>query len=350
MVIRPREEALAPLAALFRSTVIVFFGTLVLAGFIAAFAAGAFARPIRRLTEGASQLARGNLSHRIEVKQRDEVGELARTFNEMGQNLEAANQKLVAFNADLQRQVEERTRELRSAQDQLMRSQKLSAMSDLSAGVAHEINNPLSAIMGNAQLLQMDLSPVGPQKLMLDDILGEAMRISDIVKNLQQLAESQKGGLIPMAIDPFVQRSLEKRLADLEGIEIERGFTAEGFKILGNEQQLDEVLGALLSNARNALKDRPAKKVRIETSTIGGGAVRLSVTDSGCGIAKEHLERIFNPFFTTKKSWSGKGLSLSICHKVVENHGGRISVESQENQGTTVSVVLPAAPAATHLR
>lgn len=352
VVARPRDEALAPVKTLFRSAMLVLLFALVFVGVLAPMGARALARPIAQLAQGAVEFGRGNFSYRLDLKRKDELGELARTFNEMGQSIQEANRKLVRFNEELQQQVEERTRELKLAQQQLLRSQRLAAVGDLSAGLAHEVNNPLAVIVGNIQLLMLDTPEESPGKAMLSDVLDQALRISNIVRDLQALSEAQRVGKAQIDLRAVVERAVASKGEEISNnqIEIATRFNAGGTPVLGDEPALREVFGHLLSNALNALRGRPQKNISITTNAIDGQAVVVEVTDTGRGIPKENLERIFNPFFTTKQSWAGKGLALAICHRIIENHGGKISIQSEENVGTTVTVVLPAAPPKPHLR
>ena len=352
VVARPRDEAVAPLHQLFRTNSLVLLVSVVVVVAAAVLFARALSRPIAQLADGAMEFAKGHFSHRIHLKRQDELGHLAQTFNEMGRSVEEANRKLVRFNEELQAQVEERTRELKLAQQQLLRSQRLAAVGDLAAGLAHEVNNPLAAIMGNAQLLMMQTEEQHPSQQMLNDVLEQALRISNIVKDLQSLSEAQRGGMTPVDVHRALERVVQTCKPDLsgEGIELATRYDPKAAEVLGDETALREVFSHLLSNSRNALKNRPERNIVIATSTIEDEAVMIEVSDTGRGIPRENLERIFNPFFTTKQQWTGKGLALAICHRIIENHGGKISIQSEEGVGTTVTLVLPAAPAKSHLR
>ncbi|WNG32577.1 HAMP domain-containing protein [Archangium violaceum] len=347
VVARPRETALAPLQALSRSTFEVLGLTLVGVLVLSPLLARALARPIARLAEGARELARGNLGHRITLKRRDELGDLAHAFNDMGQALELAHRELLGFNEQLAAQVEERTRELKQTQAQLSRSQRLAAMGDMAAGMAHEMNNPLAAILGNVQLMLMDLPEEDPSRRMLNTVHHQAQRIATIVRELQLLSERQQSGRSPVDLHRMLNRLLESRGPELTqvGVRVDRHFHSGEVRVLADTQALGDVFSRLLGNALNALKDRPERTLTLATHVVDDQLVRVEVRDTGRGIPREHLERIFNPFFTTKQQWTGKGLSLAICHRVIEDHGGSISLQSEQGVGTTVTLVLPTAPA-----
>ncbi|PTL84815.1 ATP-binding protein [Vitiosangium sp. GDMCC 1.1324] len=346
VVTRPREAAFAPLHALGRSTFEVLGLTLVGVLLLTPLLARAMARPIARLAEGARELARGNLGHRLTLKRRDELGDLARAFNDMGHALEVAHRELLGFNEQLAAQVEERTRELQQTQAQLSRSQRLAAMGDLAAGMAHEMNNPLAAILGNVQLMLMDLPEDDPSRRMLSTVHQQAQRIATIVRELQLLSERQQLGRHPLDLHRMLHRVLDSRGAELTqaGVRVDCHFHPGEVKVLGDTQALGDVFARLLTNALTALKDRPERTLTVATHVVDTQVVRVEMRDTGRGIPREHLERIFNPFFTTKQQWTGKGLSLAICHRVIENHGGSITLQSDEGMGTTVTLMLPAAP------
>jgi signal transduction histidine kinase len=347
VVARPREVALAPLRALEHATWAVLALALAAVGLLAPLLAQAVARPIRSLAEGARAVARGQLGHRIASQRKDELGDLARAFDDMGHSLEQAHQELMRFNGQLQSQVEERTRELREAQEQLLRSQRLAAVGDLAAGMAHEMNNPLAAIVGNVQLLLLDLPEQDPSRKALQVVQQQAQRIATIVRDLRMLAERQQLGKLPVDVHRLMKHALEGQDAELKAaaIQVECRFQPGEVRVLGDGQALIDVFGRLLGNAVNALRERPERQLTLTTHVLEAHAVRVELRDTGRGIPREHLGRIFNPFFTTKQQWTGKGLSLALCHRVIEDHGGSITIHSDEGVGTTVTLLLPAAPA-----
>jgi two-component system NtrC family sensor kinase len=351
-VARPAREVVAPLRRLFQATAAVLGLSLLAVVALSWTGARAVAGPIAQLSQGARRFAEGDLAYRLDVRRQDELGQLARAFNQMGQSLEEASQKLVSFNESLQREVEARTSELKLAQQQLLRSQRLAAVGDLSAGFAHEMNNPLAAVVGLTELLLWDAPPASRAREMLEDVHAQAVRISDIVKDVQALAETERGVMVPLDVPALLSRALDERRAELEraGVPVRLNLEPGLSPVLGDGASLTQVFAHLLSNARDALAGRPDPRITVSARSTGGQAVTVEVADTGRGIPPAHLDRIFNPFFTTKHNWTGKGLALSICHRIVDNHGGRISIESEEGVGTTVRVVLPAAPPEPHLR
>ncbi|MFL5318556.1 MAG: ATP-binding protein [Myxococcaceae bacterium] len=345
-VLRPESDALAPLSRLSWVTAGLLGLTLLTALVVGLLLSRQLSRPIARLAEGANELAAGNLDHRIERHRVSELDDVARAFNDMAETLHAANARLVGFNEELQKQVAERTRELRDAQAQLLRSQRLGAVIDLTSGLAHELNNPLAAIIGTAQLVQIELPANDPMQARLQPIVTEGLRISRLLKRITALSDWERGNLTEANMNPLIDEALaehERKLREAHA-EVVRAFDPRLPPVLADAPAMREVVGHLIENARQALEGRPARQIRVSTRAVEGAAVRVDISDTGRGIPRQHLERIFNPFFSTESGKRGAGLSLARCHQVVQAHGGKLTVESQEGVGTTVSLVLPAAP------
>jgi two-component system, NtrC family, sensor kinase len=302
------------------------------------------------LAAGARQIAEGNLDARIGPSSSDELGALGDAFNQMAAGLEQARRKItqqtteiVAWNQSLEKRVDEKTAELRQAQDLLFRSRSLSALGELGAGVAHEINNPLTGALGIVQLLLADLPASHPTRPLLQDLETEALRIRKIVQNMLRLAQRQSGH-DRAAVD--LGHTLDDALelcgpSDLAaaGIQVVKRY-APIPAVRGNATQLQESFIQIVQNARSAMKR--GGTLTLETLRVEDTLVRVRISDTGTGIAAEHLPRIFDPFFTTKGDRSGTGLGLSFVHRTVEDHGGTIKVESSVGGGTTFVITFPA--------
>ena len=302
------------------------------------------------LAAGAGQIAQGKLDARITPSSNDELGALGDAFNQMATGLEAARRKItqqtdeiVAWNQTLEKRVEEKTAELRQAQDLLFRSRSLSALGELGAGVAHEINNPLTGALGIVQLLLADLPAGHPTRPLLQDLETEALRIRKIVQNMLRLAQRQSGhDSAPVDLARVLDDALElcgpSDLASA-GIEVIRHYGPVP-PVRGSATQLQESFIQIIQNARNAMKR--GGRLTLETQRVEDTLVRIRITDTGTGISAEHLPRIFDPFFTTKGDRSGTGLGLSFVHRTIEDHGGTIKAESALGGGTTFVVTFPA--------
>lgn len=227
-------------------------------------------------------------------------------------------------------------------QRSLLHQEKLASIGRLSAGVAHEINNPLTTVLTTVMLLQEDLALEDPLYAELDTIAKETLRCRKIVSSLLDFARQSNLKKEPLSINPVVAESvaLARKQASFKGIQISRNL-AEGLpEVLADRNQLQQAFINLLVNAIEAT---PAGG-SIDVSTAcdpGRREIRVVISDTGSGIPNEVLVKIFDPFFTTKSS--GTGLGLAITHGIVEQHGGRIDVDTAPEQGTTFMVILPAA-------
>ena len=326
--------------------------------------------PLRNLEERSSDMANGQLARPVPPwGEADEIGRLAVIFEEMRRSLRDRLRSTESINVDLEREVRRRTEaleqrnaelheameKLRRAQDNLVRSEKLASMGRLVAGIAHEINNPVNAVINS----------LGP----LDDAVkriaaGEGGSPVEIAKEAEEiLVVVQRGAARTKAIvqalhgyargDDSVQRevNLARSLDETLGLLQHRLRNVKLVKdvepkvcILGFPGQVDQVLMNLLTNAAQAIGERGGT---ISVAAHNQDArVLLTVADDGPGIPKDILPRIFDPFFTTKEVGEGSGLGLSIVHGIIERHGGHIDVESEPGQGTKFSISLPLPPAA----
>lgn len=225
----------------------------------------------------------------------------------------------------------------------LIQAEKLAAIGQLAAGIAHEINNPLTAIIANAQMLQRDLPPHSDWQESVDLIARAGARAAQIVRNLLDFARKDERRLSLTDVHETLQRALELVHHEVasRGVHLEFAPDPTLPPILANQDGLQSVWLNLLLNALDALDKTPAT-ITVRTSQVPG-AVVVSVSDNGKGIPSDDLNRIFEPFFTTKTAGQGTGLGLSVCHRIVAQHGGRIGVESQLGLGSTFTVTLPSA-------
>jgi C4-dicarboxylate-specific signal transduction histidine kinase len=301
---------------------------------------------LARIEAAARALGGGELAVRLPVTGSDEVAQVSRTFNGMAEELQRARLKLERWNEELQREIEARTAELRAAQAQLVEAQKLAALGQLGAGVAHEINNPLTGILGNAQLLLESAAAGHPDRELLESIEKLARRCRDITQNLLRFSEQRADpDFQELDAGRVVRDALSLAAGQLAGagVKVEADLPEPGPTVRGDAGHLAQVVLNLLSNARTACQGRPGAGIRLAVAREGD-EVRITVRDGGKGIAPEHLPRIFEPFFTTKDQWSNVGLGLSVSYRIVSEHGGRIGVESRVGEGSTFTVSLPVAP------
>ncbi len=348
LVAVPAEVAYAPVIRLRHAALtacaVVALGVLALSYLVARRTSAGLAR----FDAAARALGAGDAASRLPAGGHDEIAEVSRTFNAMADELAAARGKLERWNEDLQREVDARTRELRDAQAQLLEAQKLAGIGQLGAGVAHEINNPLTGILGNAQLLLETMPRGHPERESVERIEALARRCRDITQKLLRFSQQRAE---PDFREVDANRIVTESLALVEGhlrgagIPLEVSLAEPSPRIRGDQGHLAQVVLNLVSNAGTACLGRPGAGVRISTR-CERGEVEIVVRDAGKGIAAENLPRIFEPFFTTKDQWSNVGLGLSTAYRIVAEHGGRIDVETELGAGSTFTVRLPAAAAA----
>jgi two-component system NtrC family sensor kinase len=242
---------------------------------------------------------------------------------------------------------------LRSTQAQLLQAEKLSAIGQLVAGVAHELNNPLTSVIGYAQLLEQEIHQApetedASRAQMASDlhrIAAESERAARIVRNLLAFARRQSASREPQDVADLFGRVMSLRSYEmrLNNIELQTAFDAHLPLVVADAGQLQQALLNLVLNAEQAMRHRPARRLRVGARhDEAAGAVELFISDTGHGIEEANLSRIFDPFFTTRDVGEGTGLGLSICYGIVRDHGGQILVESKVGVGTTFSLLLPA--------
>jgi len=292
-------------------------------------------RPLQELRNSAEAIGRGDFSRRITHYSNDECGDLAQAFNRMTDNLQGSR-------AELQQMVDT----LRTTQAQLIQSEKLSAVGQFVSGVAHELNNPLAAVIGFAELLAMTNEDAALRPH-LDMIVKSAQRCHKIVQNLLSFARQHPPERRQVAINGAIDEVLEFMAYEFRtgNITISKQY-GEGLPtILADPHQLQQIFVNILGNARQAIQAfRPDGIITVRTRREGG-MIRIEFIDNGPGIRPENLSRIFDPFFTTKAVGKGTGLGLSLCYGMIREHGGNIRAESVVGHGATFVIDFPAAAA-----
>ncbi len=335
--------------------------TLVLVCLLAAwFVLRVVDRPVRALTTGTERLARGELGYQIPIESHDELGELATAFNDMSRQLLEARNEITAWAGTLEHRVEQKSRELKRAHEQVVQSEKMASIGKMAAVVAHEINNPLSGILTYAKLIRRWLAQQPPDSRRdemvksLELIESESRRCGDIVKNLLTFARSTPMNLAWSDLNKVVEQCvrLVAHQLDLNAIQLQLDL-GHLPSVHCDPAQIEQLLLALTINAVEAMPR--GGNLWIRTSVAASGdTVQLEVRDDGVGIPPELLPQIFEPFKTTKEGGNSAGLGLAVSRSIVERHRGRIEVASEVGRGTTFTIVLPigdavAAPAAQEL-
>ncbi len=349
LVVVAQREALAlrPAVLVRQYTLFWVAVSLVLVLVLGALLSRRVTEPMKQLREGVQALRLGRAVS-AEVDSDDEIGELARSFNQMAAEIVRRDEEIRRWNAELQQRVDERTAELKTAQDQILRARRLAALGSLGAGMAHELNNPVTAITGVAALLRKELAGT-PQEESLRTLQEQARRVSTIVGNLRAFADqerAQPGRRFPLHSSVLAALDLYEEQMRAHGIALSTDI--KRCEAQGDPAQIQEAIAHIVQNAISAMPSGGTLKVTL--GDVNGDALKLSVSDSGKGIPAAMRDRIFDPFFTTKEGVGAVGLGLSISHSIVEAHHGKLMVDSAEGHGATFTIVLPAAAAAAHLR
>lgn len=340
-----------------KAAILLAFLVLMLTIVVVVLIVTAVVKPITSLAEATDQISHGDFSTVVKVDRSDEIGRLAETFNRMTHTLRQSREEIEQYNRTLEEKIIERTHQLENAQAQLIQSEKMSAIGQLAAGVAHELNNPLGGILGYAQFTLEKLRKNTPEKTTpkeidsyvryVSDIELQARRCKTIVQNLLRFSRTSRTVEFE---EVNVNQTLEQTLSFVEHqlrisqIELKVEMAEQLPLIQGNGGQLQQVFTNLIINAMHASK--PGSTITISTRycpALGqfGGTVEIAVADHGHGIATENLKKIFEPFFTTKEIGKGTGLGLSVSYGIVKEHGGEITVESEVDQGTTFTIIMP---------
>lgn len=308
-------------------------------------------RPVHDLIRGTKHVAAGDLDHRIEISSKDEIGELANSFNEMTVKLKVAHSELTDWGRTLAKRVEEKTSELKRANEQMIQVERMASIGKLASIVAHEINNPLAGILTYSKVLLKRISTgheVDSERMKqeLEMIAGESARCGEIVKSLLQFARQASPNLQPHDLNELIRQSIRlvQHKMDLMNLETTIRLQDPGPILVCDEQQIKQALVALLINACEAMRSGEGT---LEVGTLSDperGTVQIRIKDNGIGMDEETQKRIFEPFFTTKETTTGMGLGLAVVYGIVSKHSGNIQVESAPGQGATFLIELPVKP------
>ena len=298
-------------------------------------------RPLEHMVAVSKEIAGGDLSQRVQVTDQSELGLLSSSFNAMLDRIGEMNAQLEQWAETLEQKVHERTEQLARTQTVMARQQRLASLGQLAAGVAHEINNPLTGVLTFAHLLREKENMDEQDQEDLDLIINETTRAGEIVSGLLDFAREKPTKKQTLCVNDVVQQTMRlmRSQKKLERVVIEEQLEKNLPKVYGDTNQLEQVLLNLSLNACEAMPDGGTLTIR---TLARDQRVLVKVSDTGRGIRKEHLERIFEPFFSTKSIGKGTGLGLSVSYGIVQQHGGSLEVDSVEGKGTTFTIGLPA--------
>jgi len=303
----------------------IAFAGMIIALIVSSFLAKSVLQPIKQLIFASHQWADGNLDFRVEATQKDEIAELTETFNLMASSLKERDERLKEY-----------------TQQQIMKSERLATLGQLAAGVAHEINNPLGAILMYSHLSLEEMESEDPRRKNLEKVAAEATRCKNIVRSLLDFARQSEPNVEEADANEILRRTLSllQNQAQFQNITILTTLSTSLPKAMMDSSQVQQIFTNIILNAAEAIDGQG--EVTIATRTAESGEfIEIEFTDTGCGIPQENLDKIFDPFFTTKEVGRGTGLGLAVSYGIIARHRGTIEVKSNPGKGTTFIVRLP---------
>jgi len=352
------ERALMTVTAAKNRTILLTFLTLLaMIGISYALIEKFISHRVERLANGVKKVTSGDLDFELQVRSSDEIGELARSFNIMTHELKEARDEVTNWAMTLEHLVDERTAQLKRAQENAIRTEKMASMGRLAAIVAHEINNPLAGIRTYAKLMLKrsdELFPGDAAKYIqyIETIESESARCGDIVRGLLQFARPTKPRIGQHDINTLVRETLRlvQHQVDLLNIDVTLDLAPELPLVNCDDQKIKQALVALLLNACDAVQGDTGQ-ITISTVLLEKAKkIEISIQDNGIGMDEATQSHMFEPFFTTKTVSPDKeaslnsGLGVSVVYEIVESHRGTIDVESELGKGTTITIFLPLEP------
>ncbi|MFB3887678.1 MAG: sensor histidine kinase [Thermodesulfobacteriota bacterium] len=352
-----------------RAFILTFFSIFTILIALTVFFEKLVGNPIQKLVEAMSQAEKGNLEAEAHIRSQDELGELGRHFNRMLKTIQETHHqnvqllsKVNQFNEELTRRIEEATRELAKrnedlrllnealfeSQRQLSQSEKLAALGQVTAMMAHQIGTPLNSISGYIQLMLQEGNFSATDQERLKIIESQLDRLADSVKNLLSFTRQPKPPFRPVDMNEILRELIQLSEPWLfsRNVKLFSSLSPGLPSILGDPTNLQTVFLNLITNALDAMPNGGVLVIKTQavpppSSSENGKWLRISITDTGIGITDESKKRIFDPFFSTKKVGEGTGLGLAICEKIVREHSGKLDVASEVGKGSTFFVSIP---------
>lgn len=314
-------------------------------------------KPVQQLMKGATEISLGNLDYHIVIRARNELGRLAHAFNDMTQSLRHEKAENLRWSETLEERIRQKTDELNAIHRQMIHIEKMASLGKLSATVAHELNNPLEAILTYAKLIGRRIrksnspSPLTDQTLEdIELIVRESDRCGTIVKNLLLFSRKQPGDFSQVTVKQIIEKAsdLVRHHCAISNVQLHTHFQDTDATLLCDENQIQQALVALFVNAVESMAGGGTISVGVTHSDVND-EIAITVADTGVGIFPEDLPHIFEPFFTTKENGKGVGLGLSVVYGIIERHNGTISVSSEHGKGTLFTLKLPRDPRQQHV-
>jgi two-component system NtrC family sensor kinase len=333
-----------------RNRVILSFFEIAIIGFfcilaITYYEIGKIMQPVSKMVAATRNIAAGRFDAEVQSNpQHGDIALLAESFNTMLKSLRQMRADLEEWGFTLEEKVKQRSEELGAMQARVAQSERLASVGMLAAGVAHEINNPLGAILALTSLTLEDVKEDDPNRENLEEVVKQTRRCRDIVKGLLEFSRHSKVSTEPTNLNDIIQESLSlvSKQAQFLNVNVITNYDPQLPPVMADRSELEQVMMNILINAAQAMQERGTITITTRHNAPGN-SVEVLIADTGCGVPAEQIDQIFDPFFTTKKSGQGTGLGLSIAYGIITSHRGTISVESEVGKGSTFTIRLPVA-------
>lgn len=302
-------------------------------------------KPISKLVEGMEKLSKGDMDYRINIKRKDEMGLLADSFNSMSEELKLYKEKMENWTRSLEEEVEKKTSEIVRAQEGLINAEKLASLGRMAAGVAHELNSPLTGIVTFAHLFLKRVPPERKEDIEdLNVIIDQTERCSRIIKGLLGFSRRTASENAEINVNTLIENTLTivKNQAKFHNITFDITLDKTIPEISVDPNQIQQVFLNMLLNAADAMEEKG--RIVVASRFIeenNNKFIELEFTDTGPGIPESILGKIFEPFFTTKPTGKGTGLGLSVSYGIIKKHNGQIFVKSELGKGASFFIHLP---------
>ena len=300
-------------------------------------------RPVTKLLRGIRRVSEGDLDSPICIDSSDEIGHLARSFNQMTEDLGKARAEIENWTLKLEQEIKEKTRDLSIAQQKVLRSEKLSSLGILAAGVAHELNSPLTGILTFAHLLMQKMPKDSQDREDLQLIVNETNRCAVIIRQLLDFSRENAPSKQPRNVNQVIDQAINlvRRQALFHDVKIECHLHESLQLVELDANQMKQVFLNLLVNSAEAMQGGGTIHICSGLTDSAPERVFVAFKDTGSGIPKTIIDKIFDPFFTSKAVGEGTGLGLALSYGIVKRHGGTIEVTSIPGEETTFTITLP---------
>lgn len=324
--------------------------TILMVSFLIIFTKNRIKNPLNAIIRASEAVSKGDNKIRIEIKPDllNDMSKVSLAFNNMLDNIDSATRELQNWSHQLEYKVQKKSEELSDAQNELIHVERIASLGKLSSSVAHEINNPLSGILVYTKLVHKLLSNddcYHPKKKSmlkhLKFIETETKRCGEIVKGLLDFSKKDREGFEVKKFHEILDETCKLIIhsAKIANIKMVKDFRAETDEVLCSPNQIKQACFAIMVNASEAIKEDG--EIIVRTSNPDEDIIRMDIMDNGTGISPQDIPHIFEPFYTTKRDDSGLGLGLSIVHGIMQNHKGKVAVDSELGKGTTISLIFP---------